>query len=252
MDAEPIIEARGLARTYRTGATVHRALDGVDLVVRRGEFVALVGPSGSGKSTLLTLVGALERPDAGTLRIGGVAVETLGDDALAALRNRRIGFVFQAFHLLPLLRADENVALPLRYAGWPEVKRLAHARELLAQVGLGDRAHHLPGELSGGQCQRVAIARALAADPELICADEPTGNLDSKAGGEILAILRDLHARGRTIVLVTHDPHVAAAADRRVRLEDGRIVSDDGVQDVPGGGAVFGARGPGPRPGGQG
>ena len=221
----PLLSARGLVRIYSTGAT--RALDGVDIDVARGEFVALTGPSGSGKSTLLILLGALERPDAGTYHFDGHSVEHLDDGALATLRNRRIGFVFQSFHLLPLLRADENVALPLRYAGWPVPKRLERARELLLQVGLGDRLHHRPNEFSGGQCQRVAIARALATDPDLLCADEPTGNLDSHAGAEILAILHDLHARGRTIALVTHDPHVAAAASRRVRLEDGRIVGDE-------------------------
>lgn len=223
----PLIEAHGLVRMYRTGETTLRALDGVDITVRRGEFVALTGPSGSGKSTLLTLLGALERPDAGTYAFDGVPVQGLDDTGLARLRNRRIGFVFQSFHLLPLMRADENVALPLRYAGWPVARRLERARELLATVGLRDRVHHRPSELSGGQCQRVAIARALVMEPDLLCADEPTGNLDSHAGAEILDIFRDLHARGRTITLVTHDANVAAAAGRRVRLEDGRIVADD-------------------------
>jgi len=224
----PLLSARGLVRAYRSGGAVLRALDGVDLDVQRGEFVALVGPSGSGKSTLLTILGALERPDAGTYTIDGTPVQGLDDTALAALRNRKIGFVFQSFHLLPLLRADENVALPLRYAGWPADKRLARARDLLAQVGLGDRAHHRPTELSGGQCQRVAVARALATDPDLLCADEPTGNLDSRSGAEVLAIFHELHARGRTVVMVTHDPNIAAAASRRVRLEDGRVVLDEG------------------------
>ncbi len=222
----PLLAVSSLVRAYRAGGVEVRALDGVSLTVQRGEFVALVGPSGSGKSTLLTVLGGLERPDAGSYLFDGVAVDTLNDAGLAHLRNRRIGFVFQSFHLLPLLRADENVALPLRYAGWPTVKRLSRARELLAQVGLGDRAHHTPAELSGGQCQRVAIARALATDPDLICADEPTGNLDSRSGADVLALIRDLHAAGRTIVMVTHDATVAAAASRRVRLEDGRIVAE--------------------------
>lgn len=226
MDA-PLLSVSDLVRKYRTGGGVVRALDGVSLEVHRGEFVALVGPSGSGKSTLLTILGGLERADAGTYRFDGAAVDALGDVALAHLRNRRIGFVFQSFHLLPLLRADENVALPLRYAGWSTERRLVRARELLGQVGLADRVEHRPSELSGGQCQRVAIARALATDPDLLCADEPTGNLDSRSGAEILDIFRDLHARGRTIVLVTHDAHVAAAAGRRVRLEDGRVVADE-------------------------
>ncbi|MDP2312485.1 MAG: ABC transporter ATP-binding protein [Pseudomonadota bacterium] len=223
----PLLSVRGLVRAYHTGGTTLRALDGVDLDVERGEFVALVGPSGSGKSTLLTVLGGLERPDGGSYRFDGASVEDLDDTALAHLRNRRIGFVFQSFHLLPLLRADENVALPLRYAGWPLDKRLARAREILGQVGLADRVGHRPTELSGGQCQRVAIARALATDPDLLCADEPTGNLDSRSGTEILQLFHELHGRGRTIVMVTHDPQVAAGATRRVRIEDGRIVADE-------------------------
>lgn len=230
----PLLSVTGLVRQYRAGGVVVRALDGVSLDVQRGEFVALIGPSGSGKSTLLTVLGGLERPDAGSYRFDGAAVDALGDEALAHLRNQRIGFVFQSFHLLPLLRADENVALPLRYAGWPAARRLARAREILAQVGLADRVHHLPSELSGGQCQRVAIARALATNPDLLCADEPTGNLDSRSGAEILTLFKELHAAGRTIVMVTHDAHVAAAASRRVRLEDGRIVADEGVHTADG------------------
>ncbi|MCA9567730.1 MAG: ABC transporter ATP-binding protein [Myxococcales bacterium] len=218
-----VLEARGLQRRYG-GATL--ALAGADLVVERGQFVALVGTSGSGKSTLLQLLGCLDRPDAGTLHIDGEDVSRLSDDALARVRNRRIGFVFQSFHLLPRLRADENVALPLRYAHVPEATRLERARELLERVGLGHRTHHLPGELSGGQCQRVAIARALVADPPLLLADEPTGNLDSTSGREILELFTTLHAEGRTIVMVTHDPHVASFADRRVHLEDGHIVRE--------------------------
>lgn len=220
----PLLSARGLQRVYTTGGSTLRALDGVDIDVYPGEFVALTGPSGSGKSTLLTVLGGLERPDAGTYLFDGTPVEKLDDQQLAHLRNKRIGFVFQSFHLLPLLRADENVALPLRYAGWPVDKRLARARELLTRVGLGERVHHKPTELSGGQCQRVAIARALATDPELLCADEPTGNLDSKSGAEILAIFHELHAAGRTIVMVTHDPNIARSASRQVRLEDGKVV----------------------------
>jgi putative ABC transport system ATP-binding protein len=210
-----------------------RGLDGVDLVVRRGEFVALTGPSGSGKSTLLTILGCLDRPDAGEYRLDGHPVATLSDKQLAAVRNRRIGFVFQSFHLLPLLRADENVALPLRYAGWSVERRLGRARELLERVGLGSRTHHRPNELSGGQCQRVAIARALVADPDVLCADEPTGNLDRASGREVLELFRALNAEGRTIVMVTHDPEVAGAASRRVRMEDGRIQSDDGQDGAP-------------------
>ncbi len=222
---EPVLEAVGLQRRYG-GAGGVLALAGADLTVYPGQFVALVGTSGSGKSTLLQLLGCLDRPDAGSLKIEGEEVSTLSDEALAKVRNQRIGFVFQSFHLLPRLRADQNVALPLRYGGVPERARLARARELLERVGLGDRAHHLPSELSGGQCQRVAVARALAADPPLLLADEPTGNLDTRSGDDVLALFQELHAAGRTIVMVTHDPAVAALADRRIHLEDGRIVRE--------------------------
>jgi putative ABC transport system ATP-binding protein len=220
-----VIEARGLQRRYGGPGGV-LALAGVDLVVEKGQFVALVGTSGSGKSTLLQLLGCLDRPDGGELFIDGLEVGKLGDEAMAKVRNQRIGFVFQSFHLLPRLRADENVALPLRYARVPEAKRLERARELLGKVGLADRVHHLPSELSGGQCQRVAIARALAADPPLLLADEPTGNLDTASGHDIMALIRSLHAEGRTIVMVTHDPAIAAVADRRIHMEDGRIVRE--------------------------
>jgi putative ABC transport system ATP-binding protein len=229
----PVIEARGLQRKYPMSSIVVQALAGVDLTVQRGEWVALIGTSGSGKSSLLNILGCLDRPDAGTYRLDGQPVEALDDEALAKVRNQRLGFVFQSFNLLPRLRADENVALPLRYAGWPEARRLERARELLAQVGLGDRVGHTPQELSGGQAQRVAIARALAADPPLILADEPTGNLDSRSGAEILELFVRLNQEGRTIVLVTHDEHVAGMAGRRVRMEDGRVVSDDGAEVGP-------------------
>jgi ABC-type lipoprotein export system ATPase subunit len=223
---DPVIDATDLQRVFRVGSDLVRALDGVSLRVDRGELVALVGASGSGKSTLLNLLGCLDRPDGGSYRLNGAEVAKLDDEALARVRNRDLGFVFQAFNLLPRLRADENVALPLRYAGWPEARRLARARELLERVGLGARVAHLPSELSGGQAQRVAIARALAADPALILADEPTGNLDSRSGADILALFRELHAEGRTVVIVTHDAHVAATADRQVRMADGRVVED--------------------------
>jgi putative ABC transport system ATP-binding protein len=187
-----------------------------------------VGASGSGKTTLLCLLGCLDSPTRGSYRLNGQAVEALSDQGLAQVRNQQIGFVFQSFNLLPRMRADENVALPLRYAGWTEARRLARARELLEMVGLGDRVRHTPNELSGGQSQRVAIARALASDPALLLADEPTGNLDSRSGAEILALFRRLHDEGRTVVMVTHDNEIAAEAQRRVRLEDGRIISDEG------------------------
>ncbi|MEZ4234685.1 MAG: ABC transporter ATP-binding protein [Myxococcota bacterium] len=209
------------------GRTVVRALDGVDLTVAEGEFTALVGTSGSGKTTLLSLLGCLDQPTAGQYRLAGTEVSALDPDALAEIRNRRIGFVFQAFHLLEGLRADENVALPLRYAGVPKPERLRRAQAMLERVGLADRARHRPGELSGGQRQRVAVARALVTEPALLLADEPTGNLDKASGAAILALFAELHRDGRTLVLVTHDDAVAAVADRRVRLEDGRIVSDD-------------------------
>lgn len=221
-----VIEARGLQRRYGSPGVL--ALAGADLDVPPGQFVALIGTSGSGKSTLLQLLGCLDVPDEGSYLLNGEKVSQLDAAGLARVRNQQIGFVFQSFHLLPRLRADANVALPLRYAGWSERKRLERARELLDKVGLGSRVDHLPTQLSGGQCQRVAIARALATDAPLLLADEPTGNLDSQSGEEVLGLFRQLHAEGRTIVLVTHDPAVAAIADRRVRLEDGHIISDDG------------------------
>ncbi len=234
----PLLDARDLSRIYTIGSQEVRALDGVSLSVPEGQFLALIGSSGSGKTTLLSILGCLDRPDSGSYHIAGEAVQSLDARALARVRNRRIGFVFQAFNLLPRLRADENVALPLRYAGVPEAERLARARAMLERVGLGARVAHTPNELSGGQSQRVAIARALVTDPALILADEPTGNLDSRSGEEILALFLELHAEGRTLVMVTHDDAVAATAQRRVRLADGRIVSDASSPE------------PGPSPGG--
>ena len=230
-DSPPlVIDARGLCRDFHAtgpeGTAVH-ALVGVDLAVRAGEFVALVGTSGSGKSTLLGILGCLDRPTAGAYVLDGRPVEHMDDAELARVRNQRIGIVFQAFNLLPRLRADENVALPLRYAGWPRARRLPRARQMLDQVGLGDRVGHRPDQLSGGQAQRVAIARALVTDPALLLADEPTGNLDSASGEGILQLMDELHTRGATIVMVTHDPKVAARADRRVHLQDGRVVRED-------------------------
>jgi putative ABC transport system ATP-binding protein len=220
----PVIETEGLARTYHLGSTEVRALRGVDLCVAPGEFVALMGPSGSGKSTLMHLLGCLDTPTAGDYRLEGRDVSGLSHDERARLRNNRIGFVFQTFNLLPLLSALDNVALPLLYQGrTPDVK--TRASTALEQVGLADRVGHRPTELSGGERQRVAIARALVAEPALLLADEPTGNLDSKTGEELLRLLEDLHAAGRTLLLVTHDAAVADHAGRIVQMQDGRIVA---------------------------
>ncbi|MCS7193593.1 MAG: ABC transporter ATP-binding protein [Meiothermus sp.] len=224
----PVVEMRGVTKVYRSGTgarTVEvRALAGVDLTVQKGEFVALMGPSGSGKSTLMHIIGLLDTPTEGEYRLGGTSVRGLSEAQLARIRNRRIGFVFQAFFLLPRLTALQNVALPLVYRGLPPALRLERARRTLEAVGLGDRLDHLPAELSGGQKQRVAIARALVQEPDLLLADEPTGNLDSRSSEEILALFRALHQEGKTILLVTHEPDVAARAQRIVRLRDGRVV----------------------------
>jgi putative ABC transport system ATP-binding protein len=219
----PIIETEGLTRTYRLGDTEVRALRGVDLTVDPGEFVALMGPSGGGKSTLMYLLGCLDTPTAGIYRLEGRDVSRLSQEERARLRNRRIGFVFQMFNLLPRFSALDNVALPLLYQGRVrEVKQRAAAA--LEQVGLTQRAGHRPTELSGGERQRVAIARALVAEPALLLADEPTGNLDSKTGEGILRLLQALHTCGRTLLLVTHDAGVATHAGRIVQMQDGQIV----------------------------
>jgi putative ABC transport system ATP-binding protein len=224
-----MIELRQVNKTYRKDADEVRALSDVSLEVKVGEFVAVVGPSGSGKSTLMNVVGLLDRPDSGAYHLDGSSVDEYSPDELASLRNEKIGFVFQTFHLLPKTTALENVELPLIYSSRPDISGLGD--KALEMVGLKDRAKHLPSELSGGQQQRVAIARALVNDPELILADEPTGNLDSKAGLEILAIFQDLNRLGKTVVLITHDASVANMAKRVVEIVDGKIVSDTPVED---------------------
>ncbi|MCC7257776.1 MAG: ABC transporter ATP-binding protein [Gammaproteobacteria bacterium] len=222
----PVIAIRGLARHYSMGdATVH-ALRGVDLDIRRGEYVAIMGPSGSGKSTLMNLIGCLDTPDAGDYTLNGRRVSQMKDRELAAVRNREIGFVFQTFNLLQRATALHNVELPLVYAGVARQERRERATAALGRVGLAGRMHHRPGELSGGQRQRVAIARALVNGPSILLADEPTGNLDSSTAAEILAAFDELHTAGHTIVLVTHDESVARRAKRIIRIRDGTIEAD--------------------------
>ncbi len=226
---EAVVRLRGIAKTYHIGNEIEvRALRGVDLDIYPGEFVAIMGPSGSGKSTMMNILGCLDAPDAGTYQLAGETVGALNDDQLAAIRNKRIGFVFQTFNLLPRLNAIENVELPLIYGGDRNDRR-ARAVAALGQVGLGDRMHHRPSQLSGGQQQRVAIARALLNDPAMILADEPTGNLDSRSSAEILSIFQRLNDSGKTVVMVTHEPDVASHCKRIVRMRDGVIAHDERV-----------------------
>jgi putative ABC transport system ATP-binding protein len=203
------------------------ALDGIELCIGKGELVSIVGPSGSGKSTMLNLIGGLDRPTSGQVRVDGAVLNDLSDDDLTKVRRDKIGFIFQFFNLLPTLSAIENVSLPLHLRGWPRARTATRARELLDAVGLGARVDHLPDELSGGERQRVAIARALSVDPPIILGDEPTGNLDTRTGAEILSLIQDLHARlGTTVVIVTHDVSVSESCSRSVHMRDGRIVED--------------------------
>ncbi|HJW14274.1 MAG TPA: ABC transporter ATP-binding protein [Thermoanaerobaculia bacterium] len=220
-----IIEMEGIRKVYDTGKVQVEALKGIDLAVAAGEFVAIVGPSGSGKSTLMNLIGCLDTPSDGRYRLAGEDVSKLGKDDLADVRNRRVGFVFQGFNLLPQISAFENVEMPLVFGGVAPKERRRRVEELMERVGLADRMEHKPTELSGGQMQRVAIARALAMQPDVVLADEPTGNLDTASGGDIMQLFTDLWRQGRTMVVITHDMTLARRASRIVRIQDGLVVA---------------------------
>jgi putative ABC transport system ATP-binding protein len=221
-----MISLESVSKVYRMGAVEVRALDGMSLAIGRGEFVAVLGPSGSGKSTMMNILGCLDKPTAGTYHLDSLPVHGFNRAMLARVRNRKIGFVFQSFNLLPYATAYENVELPMLYARLPGKTRKATIMRLLETVGLADRASHRPAELSGGERQRVAVARALSNDPDILLADEPTGNLDTKSGGEILGLFERLHKAGKTLVFVTHDENLAGHAERIIRLLDGRIDQD--------------------------
>ena len=221
---ETIIELKEIGKVFRTSEIETVALENVNISIKRGEFVAVMGPSGCGKSTLLNIIGLLDQPTTGTVTIDGTSGNGLRDSEMAAFRNRTIGFVFQSFHLIQSLNVVDNVEMPLLYSGMSARQRRQRAEEVLRQVGMSHRLHHLPSQLSGGQCQRVAIARALACNPDIILADEPTGNLDSKMSAEIMQILLDLNKEGRTIVMVTHNEQQAKQAHRTIRFFDGRQV----------------------------
>lgn len=220
----PLLAFENVDKTYHLGGTEVPALNGLSFTIQKGDFVALMGPSGSGKSTVMHVVGCLDTATKGTVSLGGHPVQHLSESALAHIRGKQIGFIFQTFNLIPSLHALDNVALPLIFRRVPRKKRLQKAQQLLEQVGLGNRLHHFPNQLSGGQRQRVAIARALITDPDIILADEPTGNLDTKTGTEILALLQSFHQQGKTIILVTHNPALAKLASRIIRLKDGKMV----------------------------
>jgi len=225
----PLLEFKGITKDYKLGKTVVRALRGLDLTIKEGEVIAIMGPSGSGKSTLMHIVGALDTPTGGTAFLDGQDLQQLRERQLVTLRGKKVGFVFQTFNLIQTLSAQRNVELPMIFQGIRKGERARHARELLTKVGLADRVKHKPNELSGGERQRVAIARALANDPEIILADEPTGNLDTESGTPVLEMLKKLSVEdGKTVIIVTHDPDAAAIADRIVRLRDGCVVAGSG------------------------
>lgn len=225
----PVVELIDIKKIYGVDESEVRAVDGVTLSIERGEFVAVMGASGSGKSTLMNIIGALDVATSGTYRLDGIDIGELDDDALSLVRNRRIGFIFQSFNLIPRMSAVANVELPLMYRGVSRSERRKKATEALASVGLSDRMHHQPNQLSGGQQQRVAVARALAMEPALMLADEPTGNLDSRSTAEVLDLLESIHTRGGTIAVITHEDEVAARAQRVITLRDGRVESDTGL-----------------------
>lgn len=223
---KPVIALQGIEKSYGSGDARRQILFGLDLTIHEGEFVAIMGPSGCGKSTLLNIIGCLDSPDQGEYFLAGQDVARLSADALADIRGKFLGFVFQGFNLLPRMNLRDNIALPLRYAGWTNTRRYARAETLLNAVGLAGAGDKRPSQLSGGQQQRVAIARALANEPTVVLADEPTGNLDTATSLEVMAMFRQLHQQGRTLVLITHEPDIAAYASRLIRLKDGRVVSD--------------------------
>ena len=225
-----VVEMKNVAKVFGEGSSKVKALDGVDLTINQGEFVAIVGPSGSGKSTMMNLIGCLDRPTSGKVKIAGEDLSKLNDKKLTSLRNLAIGFVFQSFFLLPKTDALDNVATPLFYRGISSKEARKKAMQMLTKLGLGDRHSHQSTELSGGQQQRVAIARALVTEPSLILADEPTGALDSNTGKQVMELFQQLNKEGKTIVLITHDLDIAAKAKRRITLKDGKVISDDGVK----------------------
>ncbi|MFA5108042.1 MAG: ABC transporter ATP-binding protein [Candidatus Micrarchaeia archaeon] len=225
----PVLSLEGVTKSYQMGTVRVDALRGINLRINKGEHASIIGPSGSGKSTLLHILGLLDRQTHGMLKLDGVDVSKLSDDQLSYFRGKKIGFIFQAFHLVPSLNALENVALPMMFYDVPIKEREKRAQKALERLGMGERLHHLPSELSGGQRQRVAIARSLVNDPAMLLADEPTGNLDSKTGEEVLKIFDEIHAEGRTLVVVTHDPNIAKRSHRVIKLKDGLVESDNGT-----------------------